>query len=72
MPTPYQPKKFVCRMEGCDAPHCRKCGHHYDPACSEGKDICDGCQIGMASADAEHATELHGGNYEEAARVENW
>lgn len=64
--------KFVCQCEGCDCPHCKQCGRHYDPACSEGRNVCDACQIGQASQEAEAITEAFGGNYEEAARFMGW
>ena len=65
-------QKFVCREEGCDQPHCKRCGRHYDPACSEQPGICDECIIMGAAAEAEAATRAFGGNYEEAARQLGW
>ncbi len=64
-------EKFVCKVEGCEGPHCRKCGHHYDPACGE-NGVCDACIIGQASSEAEAITKVFGGNYEEAARHMGW
>jgi hypothetical protein len=64
--------KFQCKEEGCDQLHCRNCGRHYDPACSEGRDICDGCQVDNAAAEAEAVTKAFGGNYEEAAKFMGW
>ncbi len=65
-------QKFVCRVEDCELPHCKRCGHHYDPACSEGRDVCDACQIGAAAAEAETVTKAFGGNYEAAAKFLGW
>ena len=67
-------KKFECNVEGCDQPHCRKCGRHYEP-CKETEragGTCDRCLIYGYSEEARIATEACGGNSEEAARLNDW
>lgn len=61
----------VCKVDDCDQPHCRKCGHHYDPACGE-NGVCDGCIVDRASAEAQAITKAYGGNYEAAAADMGW
>ena len=66
-------KSRQCTIEGCELPHCRKCGGHYDSACSEGRpDICDQCQIEEAADECAAVTKAFGGNYEEAAEFMGW
>ena len=48
--------KFVCHWEGCDQPHCSRCGHHYDPQEAEGRNVCAHCQIQAASDECEAVT----------------
>lgn len=67
---PQQRKQ--CNVEGCELHHCRKCGGHYDPACAEGRDVCDECQINAAASECEQITKNFGGNYEEAAKFMGW
>jgi len=64
--------KFVCKTEGCEGYHCKQCGHHYDPACSDRPGVCDACIIEAASNEAEQIAKGFGGNYEEAARFMGW
>jgi len=65
--------KRQCNVEGCELHHCRKCGGHYDPACSEGRpDVCDECQLNEIQAECEAQTQAFGGNYEEAAKFFGW
>jgi hypothetical protein len=38
-----------CNAEGCETPHCRRCGQHYEP-CPETEragGVCDDCLIGQ-------------------------
>jgi hypothetical protein len=64
-------KKDRCDIEGCDGPHCRKCGHHYDPAC--GRDgVCDGCLVERARSEMEAVSAAFGGDHEAAARHMGW
>jgi hypothetical protein len=62
--------KFVCRSDGCEMAHCRKCGRHYEPMDNTGE--CDECQINAAISETEQITKNFGGNYEEAARFYGW
>ncbi len=64
-------KRWTCPVEDCDAPHCKKCGYHYDPACGQ-NGVCDACLIQQASDECEAVTEAFGGNYEEAAAYMGW
>jgi len=66
------PERFQCQVEGCELPHCTRCGHHYDPACTDRSGVCDGCVIEMAGSAAQAQAEAFGGNYEEAARYWGW
>lgn len=61
-----------CTIDGCDLPHCRKCGHHFDPACVGGSNVCDQCQIDAAAAECEQIVRAFGGNSEEAAKAMGW
>ncbi len=65
-------KTFVCKIDGCELPHCCRCGHHYDPACAGGRDVCDGCQIDVAAAECEQIVKAFGGNIDEAAKWMGW
>ena len=68
---PAEVIRWDCLTEGCEATHCRVCGHHYDPYCGRGN-ICDACIIGQAADECEAVTQDFGGNYEEAARYMGW
>jgi len=57
-------KRWVCPVEGCDCPHCRKCGHHYDGV----GEICPSCQVDRARSEMEAITKAFGGNSEAAAK----
>jgi hypothetical protein len=63
---------LTCQIEDYDLPHCKRCGHHFDPACSGGSEVCDGCQVDSASNEAEAVTKAFGGNYEAAALYMGW
>jgi len=73
---PFEPstrktvKPRTC-SDDCDAPHCKKCGCHYDPACGQGG-VCDGCLVDRASSEAEAVTKAFGGDAEAAARHMGW
>jgi len=59
-------------MEGCEMPHCKRCGRHYDLEYAEGKSICDACQIADYSHECEMITKGFDGNYESAALFMGW
>lgn len=66
-------KKFVCTTEGCDCPHCKRCGRHYEPCCeTAARGQCDSCIIGNASDEMETLTDAFDGNYEEAIKAMGW
>ena len=60
--------KWRCLSDGCEMPHCSRCGHHYDAYVAGGSGVCDACQIqdGADAAQAEAAA--FGGDYEKAER----
>lgn len=60
-----------CQVEGCEGPHCSKCGHHYDPACVPGN-VCDSCLMDRGRQEMEAVTQAFGGNHEEAAKYMGW
>ena len=64
--------RWQCPIEGCDAAHCTRCGHHYDPYEVAGGDVCAACQIEQAAQTAEAQAAAFGGNYEEAAKYWGW
>lgn len=64
-------KRFVCKVEDCEMPHCKKCGHHYDPECGQ-RGVCDHCLIMGAAHEAEAITQAYDGNYEAAAADMGW
>jgi len=64
-------KRFVCKSDDCELPHCKKCGHHYEPECGR-NGVCDHCIIYGAVAEAETITKAYGGNYEAAAAAMGW
>lgn len=68
------PEPKPCKVEDCDAPHCKRCGCHYDPACTEppGGPVCDTCLIEQAADTARAQAEAFGGDYEAAARYHGW
>jgi hypothetical protein len=65
----WAPAQHVCQVEGCDQPHCCKCGCHYD---SHGSDTCDACQSDRAVAECEAQVAAFGGNYEAAGAYFGW
>ena len=60
-------KKFLCQNDECEQPHCKECGHHYDPACGVGG-VCDSCLIERRMCQAQAEAAAFGDNYEEANR----
>lgn len=64
--------KYICKSDGCEMAHCKRCGHHYDPYSAYGSSICDACQINDAAEECEQITQAFDGNYEEAARQMGW
>lgn len=64
--------KFICKCDDCEMPHCKQCGHHYDPYCAYGSNVCDECQINNAAEECENVTKAFNGNYEEAAQIMGW
>jgi hypothetical protein len=66
------PRTYVCQFEGCDVPHCRRCGHHYSEWYGETGNICDACLIERGAAETEAIVAAFGGNSEEAAKAMGW
>lgn len=67
----HEDEKFRCQVEGCEGPHCRKCGHHYDPACGQ-NGICDACQIERGRQEREARVKDFQGNTEELYKFMGW
>ena len=60
-----------CQIEDCDAPHCKKCGEHYDPAFNKGG-VCEDCLLVEACERAAHQMSAASVNYEELNRIQGW
>jgi hypothetical protein len=60
--------KFHCDVDGCDQPHCRECGRHYDGIGA----TCAGCDVERARDEMAEVSAAFGGNHEEAARFMGW
>ena len=59
-------------MEGCDCPHCRKCGGHYEPGPDTPNGVCDACILGQVQAETEAQVRDFDGNSEAAAAYWGW
>lgn len=61
--------RYVCRFEGCELEHCRRCGGHHDGAYGR---TCDACLIRQAEAETAAVVRAFGGNSEAAAQAMGW